>query len=110
LHLLYVWDRIWIPRKRKLVYKTLKERTAFQVVLYKKFFSGWGEVGNSGAPSRGAGATSEPDVEVSAKDRDEPVVRNLPEAKHEETFRELAVLTQHCREPAVLAHLQEGKV
>jgi hypothetical protein len=35
--------------------------------------------GSSGAPLRGAGATSVPTVEVSAKSRDEPVVRNLPE-------------------------------
>jgi hypothetical protein len=35
--------------------------------------------GSSGEPLRGAGATSEPTVEVSAKGRVEPVVRNLPE-------------------------------
>jgi hypothetical protein len=38
----------------------------------------WG-TGSSGTPSRGAGATSEPAVEVSAKGRNEPVVSNLPE-------------------------------
>jgi hypothetical protein len=36
--------------------------------------------GNSGTPPlRGAGATSEPAVEVSTKGRDKPEVRNLPE-------------------------------
>jgi hypothetical protein len=35
--------------------------------------------GSSGAPLRGAGATSEPAVQVSAKDRDKPVGRYLPE-------------------------------
>jgi hypothetical protein len=34
---------------------------------------------SSGATSRGAGTISEATVEVSAKGRDEPVMRNLPE-------------------------------
>jgi hypothetical protein len=34
--------------------------------------------GSSGEPSRGAGATSEPAVEVSAKGRVEPAVSTLP--------------------------------
>jgi hypothetical protein len=33
--------------------------------------------GSSGAPSRRTVATSEPAVKISAKDRDEPAVRNL---------------------------------
>jgi hypothetical protein len=37
--------------------------------------------GSSGAPLRGLVATSEPAVEISAKGRDKPVVRNLPEVK-----------------------------
>jgi hypothetical protein len=36
--------------------------------------------GSSGAPLRCPVASSEPAVEISAKDRDEPVVQNLPEA------------------------------
>jgi hypothetical protein len=34
--------------------------------------------GSSSAPSRGAGGTDEPAVEISAKGREEPVVKNLP--------------------------------
>jgi hypothetical protein len=34
--------------------------------------------GSSGPPSRRPVATSEPAVEISPKDRDEPAVRNLP--------------------------------
>jgi hypothetical protein len=37
--------------------------------------------GSSGAPLNGPVATSEPTVEISAKGRDKPVVRNLPEVK-----------------------------
>jgi hypothetical protein len=37
--------------------------------------------GSSGAQFRGQAATSEPAAEISAKDRDKPVVRNLPEVK-----------------------------
>jgi hypothetical protein len=37
--------------------------------------------GSSGAPLRGPVTTSKPAVEISAKGRDEPVVRNLPEVK-----------------------------
>jgi hypothetical protein len=38
---LYLWDRKWIPRKRKLIYKAIKEiGTPFQEVPYKKFFCG----------------------------------------------------------------------
>jgi hypothetical protein len=37
--------------------------------------------GSSGTPLRDPVATSIPAVEISAKDRDEPVVRNLPEVK-----------------------------
>jgi hypothetical protein len=36
--------------------------------------------GSSGAPLRCPVTSSEPAVEISAKDTDEPVVRNLPEA------------------------------
>jgi hypothetical protein len=39
--------------------------------------------GSSGAPIRSPAATSEPAVEISAKDRDEPMVRNLSEVKSE---------------------------
>jgi hypothetical protein len=39
------------------------------------------EAGSSSAPLRGLVATSEPAVEISAKGRDEPMVRNLPEVK-----------------------------
>jgi hypothetical protein len=57
---LYLWDQKWIPRKRKLVYKTPKERgTLFQMVLYKKFFS------------EGPRALTQPTAEVS-------VVRHTP--------------------------------
>jgi hypothetical protein len=38
---------------------------------------------SSGAQLRGPAATSEPAVEISTKDRDEPVVRNLFEVKSE---------------------------
>jgi hypothetical protein len=37
--------------------------------------------GSSDAPLRGPGATTEPAVEISAKGRDKPAVRNLPEVK-----------------------------
>jgi hypothetical protein len=37
--------------------------------------------GSSGTPLMGPVVTSEPAVEISAKGRDEPVVRNLPEVK-----------------------------
>jgi hypothetical protein len=37
--------------------------------------------GSFGAPSRRPVATSEPAVEISAKDRDEPAVLNLPQVK-----------------------------
>jgi hypothetical protein len=37
--------------------------------------------GSSGAPLRGPVATSEPTVEISAKGKNEPAVRNLPEVK-----------------------------
>jgi hypothetical protein len=39
------------------------------------------EAGSSGAPLRGPVTTSEPAADISAKGRDEPVVRNLPEVK-----------------------------
>jgi hypothetical protein len=42
--------------------------------------------GSSGAPSRRPVATSEPAVKTSAKDRDEPAVRNLPEVKTKTTL------------------------
>jgi hypothetical protein len=41
--------------------------------------------GSSVAPLRGPAATSEPAVKISAKDRDEPVARNLSEVKLETT-------------------------
>jgi hypothetical protein len=41
--------------------------------------------GNSGAPSRRSVATSEPAVETSAKDWDEPAIRNLSEGKTKTT-------------------------
>jgi hypothetical protein len=37
------------------------------------------EAGSSGTTFRGAGANSEPALKVTNKDRDEPVLRNLPE-------------------------------
>jgi hypothetical protein len=37
--------------------------------------------GSSGVPLRGPVATGEPAVEISAKGRDEPVVRNMPKVK-----------------------------
>jgi hypothetical protein len=37
--------------------------------------------GSSGVPARGPVATSEPAAVISAKGRDEPMVRNLPEVK-----------------------------
>jgi hypothetical protein len=37
--------------------------------------------GSSGAPLTGPAKTGKPAVEISAKGRDEPVVRNLPEVK-----------------------------
>jgi hypothetical protein len=42
--------------------------------------------GSSGSPSRRPVATSEPAVEISAKDRDEPAVKNLPQAKTKTTL------------------------
>jgi hypothetical protein len=42
--------------------------------------------GGSCAPLRGPAATSDPVVEISAKDRDEPVVRNLSVVKSKTTL------------------------
>jgi hypothetical protein len=42
--------------------------------------------GNSGAPSRRPVATSKLAVEISAKDRDEPAIRNLPQVKTKTTL------------------------
>jgi hypothetical protein len=39
------------------------------------------EAGSSDALLRGLDATSEPDVDISAEGRDQPVVRNLPKVK-----------------------------
>jgi hypothetical protein len=66
---LYTWDRKWVPRKRKLLYKTLKG------ILYQEILQRGTE--RSVASSRSADATSVPTVEISAKVRDEPIVRNL---------------------------------
>jgi hypothetical protein len=44
------------------------------------------EAGSSGALLRGLAATSKPAVETSAKSRDEPMVRNLPEEKPKTTL------------------------
>jgi hypothetical protein len=43
-------------------------------------------VESSGALLRGLAATSEPSVETSAKNRDEPMVRNLPKEKPKPTL------------------------
>jgi hypothetical protein len=47
-------------------------RRSLQEILQQKARS-------SGTPSKEIGATSKPAVDVSAKGRDEPVMRNLPE-------------------------------
>jgi hypothetical protein len=49
--------------------------------------------GSSGAPLRAPAATSQPVVKISAKDRDEPVARNLSEVKSESTPLGAVVLT-----------------
>jgi hypothetical protein len=49
-----------------------RKRTPFQGGLDNKFFRG---ADSSGAPSRGAGETSEEAIEVSVKDKHEPVDR-----------------------------------
>jgi hypothetical protein len=52
---LYSWDYIWIPRKRKQVFKTLKEMGAsFQGSCHKKFVKGRDE------PLQGASSSSTP--------------------------------------------------
>jgi hypothetical protein len=66
--------------------------------------------GSSGAPSRSSHATSELAAEISAKGRDERVVRIQPKAISRTLLRESAVLTHHCRELAVLEHPQNNKV
>jgi hypothetical protein len=53
--------------------RDLRSRGSLQEIPQKR-------AGSSGAPLRCPVATNEPAVEISAKDRDEPVVLNLPEA------------------------------
>jgi hypothetical protein len=55
--------------------------------------------GSSGAPLRGPAGTSEPAAVISAKGREEPIVK--PPFSWE-----LVGLTRHCREPIFLAYLQ----
>jgi hypothetical protein len=50
--------------------------------------------------------TNEPAVEISAKGRDKPMVRNLPEVKPKTPLLESAVLIYHYRELVLLANLQ----
>jgi hypothetical protein len=70
---LYSWDQNGNQSPRDFKKKRgSPSRRSLQDILQ------WG-AGSFGAPSRGAGATSEPAVEVSAKGRDEPVRSNLPE-------------------------------
>jgi hypothetical protein len=64
--------------------------------------------GSSGEHSRGAGATSEPAVEVSAKGRVEPAVTCLRYHQRPPS-RDLAVLAYRSRELAVLAHLKSER-
>jgi hypothetical protein len=74
---LYLRDSIQIPRRGKQV-KTLKERgTLFQEDPNKKFFSV-----QPGALAHHHGVLAQPVnllIAASAKDRDKPVMRNLPE-------------------------------
>jgi hypothetical protein len=73
---------LWKPefKKKKNSPQDLKEkrnspsRRSLQEILQQG-------AGSSGALLRGPAATIEHGVEISAKGRDEPVVRNLPEVK-----------------------------
>jgi hypothetical protein len=59
---------------------------------------GW----SSGAPLRRPAATSEPAVEISVKNRDEPAFRNLSEVKSKTTF-----LGVSSTDTPFLAYLQQ---
>jgi hypothetical protein len=63
--------------------------------------------GSSGAPPRRPVVTSEPVVKISAKDRDEPVVRDLSKVKSETTL--LGVSSTDIPLQGVLAYLQREK-
>jgi hypothetical protein len=73
---LYLWDQKWILRKRKLIYKILKERgTPFQGVLYKKFI-------NRGLTAlvdhqKRLAQPANPLLRFQPRIGDKPVVRNL---------------------------------
>jgi hypothetical protein len=70
----------WEPRKKKPGPQDLKDkrdspsRRSVREILQQG-------AGSSGAPLSDPVATSEPAVEISAKGRDKPMVRNLPELK-----------------------------
>jgi hypothetical protein len=57
-----------------------------------------------------AGATRKPAVEDSTRGKEEPAVRHLPVVISSISFSGAAILANHCRELALLAHLQKEKV
>jgi hypothetical protein len=65
--------------------------------------------GSSGEPLRNPVATSEPVVEISAKDKDKPMVKTCQRQNQRLLFWGSKVLTHHCRELVLLTHLQELK-
>jgi hypothetical protein len=65
------------------------------------------KAGSSGEPLRSAVATVEPAFEISAKDRNEPVVQNLPEVKPKATLLRDNSIDTHCRKLVLLTYLQE---
>jgi hypothetical protein len=65
------------------------------------------EAESSGEPLRGPAATSKPAVEISAKGKNESAFQILPEAKPILLSLGSVILTHHCRELALLTHLQQ---
>jgi hypothetical protein len=102
------WDQHGNRNKTKTGPKDLKQKrnTPPRISLREILQQG---AESSGGPLRGPAATSEPAVEISAKDSDEPVVRNLSEVKSKTILLGVSSKTYHCRELVLLDYLQQDK-
>jgi hypothetical protein len=82
----YLWEHYGDQKEKKTGPQELKEKRgspssrSLQDILQQ-------EAGSSGSPLRSPAATNEPAIEITAKARDEPVVRNLPEVKPKISLR-----------------------
>jgi hypothetical protein len=65
--------------------------------------------GSSGEPLRSPVTTGEPAFQISAKDRNEPVVQILPEVKPKANLLRDNSIDTHCRKLVLLTYLQELK-